>query len=133
MLYTLDTNAVTAVMKANSGVLSKVLQTTTQGHDIYLNAITYFEILRGLSQQEHKRKLLIFDGLNKKYGMLDLNLDALNEAITIYRHLRFQGTLLEDADILLAGIAVAHDAVLVTRNTRHFNRIPRLKLENWEA
>ncbi|CAN5873895.1 hypothetical protein BH24DEI2_BH24DEI2_16700 [soil metagenome] len=43
------------------------------------------------------------------------------------------GTLLEDADILIAGIAVANAAVLVTHNTRHLERIEGLRLENWET
>lgn len=35
------------------------------------------------------------------------------------------------ADLLIAGIALAHQATLVTRNLRHFERIPGLRLANW--
>jgi tRNA(fMet)-specific endonuclease VapC len=35
------------------------------------------------------------------------------------------------ADLLIASITLAHRAVLVTRNTRHFGLIPDLELENW--
>lgn len=35
------------------------------------------------------------------------------------------------ADLLIACIALAHDATLVTRNNRDFALIPGLKLENW--
>jgi tRNA(fMet)-specific endonuclease VapC len=35
------------------------------------------------------------------------------------------------ADLLIASIALAHRAILVTRNTRHFGLIPDLELENW--
>jgi tRNA(fMet)-specific endonuclease VapC len=41
------------------------------------------------------------------------------------------GMRLADADLLIGAIAVAHGAVLVTGNTRHFDRIPRLAIENW--
>ena len=35
------------------------------------------------------------------------------------------------ADLLIASIALARQATLVTRNLKHFQRIPNLRLENW--
>jgi tRNA(fMet)-specific endonuclease VapC len=35
------------------------------------------------------------------------------------------------ADLIIASIVLAHNATLVTRNTKDFVRIPNLKLENW--
>jgi predicted nucleic acid-binding protein len=35
------------------------------------------------------------------------------------------------ADLLIACITLAHHAILVTRNTKHFHVIPNLRLENW--
>ncbi len=35
------------------------------------------------------------------------------------------------ADILIASIALANRATLVTRNTRHFQRVPNLNVVNW--
>ena len=34
-------------------------------------------------------------------------------------------------DMLIGAHALHVDAVLVTNNTRHFERIPELRLENW--
>ncbi len=65
--------------------------------------------------------------------ILPLDLDALDISADIYADLRRKGTPLEDADILVAGTALAHDAVLVTRNLKHFERIEGLRLESWEA
>ena len=49
----------------------------------------------------------------------------------IYAGLRKEGKLINDADILIASIVKAHDAVLVTNNEDHFSRIEGLKIENW--
>jgi tRNA(fMet)-specific endonuclease VapC len=35
------------------------------------------------------------------------------------------------ADLLIASIALAHRATLVTRNVRHFQQVPGLTVTNW--
>jgi len=35
------------------------------------------------------------------------------------------------ADLLIASIALAHHATLVTRNLKHFQQVPGLQVENW--
>jgi tRNA(fMet)-specific endonuclease VapC len=42
--------------------------------------------------------------------------------------LRRQGQLIPDLDLLIAATALHHDLILVTRNHRHFIRIPRIRL-----
>lgn len=42
-----------------------------------------------------------------------------------------QGNPISALDLLIAAIAIAHDLILVTNNTKEFERIPNLKIENW--
>jgi tRNA(fMet)-specific endonuclease VapC len=35
-------------------------------------------------------------------------------------------------DMQIAAIALAHNVILVTHNTREFSRIPDLQIEDWE-
>ncbi len=42
--------------------------------------------------------------------------------------LRKQGNLIPDMDLLIAATALAFDLTLLTRNRRHFNRVPGLRL-----
>ena len=45
--------------------------------------------------------------------------------------LRRQGTPIGEMDTQIAAHALAQDLILVTHNTRHFERIPGLRLEDW--
>jgi tRNA(fMet)-specific endonuclease VapC len=42
-----------------------------------------------------------------------------------------QGQRLYDADLFIGAIAVAQNAAVVTRNRRHYERIPGLTIETW--
>lgn len=43
------------------------------------------------------------------------------------RHLKVIGR----SDLLIASIALARDAIVVTRNIKHFSLVPKLRIENW--
>ena len=45
--------------------------------------------------------------------------------------LRRKGQLIGDIDLLIAGVAISNNLTLVTNNTKHFERIPNISLENW--
>src|SRR5262245_50013980 len=42
-----------------------------------------------------------------------------------------EGRRLDDADLLIGSIAIARDAIVVTGNRRHYERIPGIRIENW--
>lgn len=132
MLYTLDTNAVSALINNSVSVLERWREIRLEGHAVKLNALSYFEVRRGLVLPQFARKFSAFRRLNQIHDLLPLDTRALDISADVYQDLRRQGALLEDADILIAGIALANDAVLVTRNLKHFERIDGLRLESWE-
>ena len=133
MLYTLDTNAVSALINNDPSVLAKWKDVRLARHEVKLNALSYFEVRRGLVLPRFARKFAAFQRLFQIHDVLPLGTKALDISAHIYQDLRRKGTLLEDADILIAGMTLAHDATLVTRNLKHFERIEGLRLETWEA
>jgi tRNA(fMet)-specific endonuclease VapC len=53
------------------------------------------------------------------------------QAATIYADLHQRGTLIGDANILIAATSLEHGLVVVTNNERHYRRIAGIQLENW--
>ena len=39
---------------------------------------------------------------------------------------------IEDMDLFIAATAIYNNLTLVTNNTKHFEHVPLLKLENWK-
>ena len=63
--------------------------------------------------------------------ILPLSREAADHAARLYAETRKAGTPVDDIDILIAGIALAHDRVVVTHNTAHFGMLPGVTVEDW--
>ena len=85
----------------------------------------------GLKAINSINKLKTFQSLVEKSEIENINKAIMDSATDIYVNLRRQGTLIEDADILLAATAIEKELVLVTDNIFHFRRIKELRIENW--
>jgi predicted nucleic acid-binding protein len=62
---------------------------------------------------------------------LEWNARAADQFGTLEDRLKRQGTPIGDMDTLIAAHALAEKLILVTHNTRHFEHLPGLKLEDW--
>ena len=65
--------------------------------------------------------------------LLPFQMVGLNEPIVecfaeIRSYLRRRGEIISDFDIILAATALQHDLTVLTFNTRHFERIPDLRI-----
>lgn len=132
MKYIIDTNIMTAIIKDDLNVKEKVIDVILRGHDLYINAITYYEIKRGLLVKDAYRQMEIFETLCNEYELVLFDdITIFDNAAEIYANLRKEGITIEDADILIASLANTIDCILVTNNIRHFEDINGLIIENW--
>jgi tRNA(fMet)-specific endonuclease VapC len=76
-------------------------------------------------------QMMVFERLWQAQGIVMFDQAALDTAAAIYADLRAAGQLIEDADLLMAAIALVNDLVLVTHNTVHLSRVADLQLEDW--
>ena len=129
--YLLDTNIVTAHLKKHPGVRERMRAAELTGHPVRLNAVSYYETKRGLLAIGAHRQLTAFERLWRVLGIVMIDHAVLDRAAELYAMLRMRGQLIEDADLLIAAIALVHDMILVTNNTAHFARIPGLQVEDW--
>jgi tRNA(fMet)-specific endonuclease VapC len=131
MRYLLDTNAVIALTNNTSPALSqRVRQLAIE--DMAVSAVVMQEIYYGAYKSgRQSQNLAVADAL--QFEVIAFNQDDARQAGEIRAYLAAQGTPIGPYDVLIAGQALARDAVLVTRNTREFARVPGLRIENWES
>jgi tRNA(fMet)-specific endonuclease VapC len=129
--YLLDTNIVTAYLKQHPGVRQRIRDAELAGHPVRLNAVSYYETKRGLLAIGAQRQLAAFERLWRVLGIVMIDHAVLDKAAELYAALRVSGQLIEDADLLIAAMALVYDMTLVTHNTAHFARIPGLQVEDW--
>lgn len=63
--------------------------------------------------------------------IVDFTQDAAKKAAKIRNQLQKQGTPIGAYDIQIAAVALSLNMTLLTNNTREFERVKGLKLENW--
>jgi predicted nucleic acid-binding protein len=87
--------------------------------------ITCFELL---AEAKTARQLKLVGELLAAMPCLPLNEPGADAAAEIHRALERDGVGIGMADSLIAGIVMAHQGVLLTRNRCHFERVPGLPL-----
>jgi tRNA(fMet)-specific endonuclease VapC len=131
MRYLLDTNICIYLIKRRpSEVLERFRQHSPQ--DVAICTITLFELQYGVEKSQYRKRSE--DALTKFLLPLDLiNLDrsVAIEAAAIRAQLERKGMPIGPYDLLIAGLARSRDMTLVTNNTKEFERIVGLHLENW--
>lgn len=72
-----------------------------------------------------------FELLLSGLAIVDFDRRAAETYGALRARLESRGRRLAEADLRIAAIALTHRATLVTGNTRHFERIDGLEVEDW--
>ena len=129
-MYLLDTNTLIYLFKQQGFVAAHLQQ--LQASQIALPAVVLFELEYGLlrsTRPEAQQKGM--DAAMAAYRVLPLDARSARAAARVKFTLEVAGTPIGHGDHLIAGIALANDLTLITRNTREFSRVAELRVENW--
>jgi len=94
-------------------------------HALATTVISRFELLAG-AQSNRQRRLIA--ELLAALPCLPLDENAADRAAEVRQMLVSGGLDIGMGDSLIAGIVLAHRGILLTRNRRHFERVPSLSL-----
>lgn len=135
MRYMLDTNILIYLMKNKPAVVAERVNSIGADDELYMSFFTYAELLKGAERSTRKVKVL-------------RNLEQLIRQVPVryavdrrlcghyaqrFTELKAAGTPIGANDLWIACHALAEDAVLITNNTREFQRIAGLAVEGWSG
>lgn len=126
MKYLLDTNIIVDHLRGKTPI-PKVLFSS----DVAISVITFGELLYGAHKSQNtKHALAMVYQLIKtlRLSIVPISTEAIVAFAQIKAVLERKGERLEDFDILIAATAIAYSMTLVTRNTKHFSRVDKLRL-----
>ena len=128
----LDTDILVGLLKGAPDAIQKITSIETKGDTISTTTISAYELLKGayLSQKQEENLEKVTDTISNMQ-ILDLSLNACQEAAKIYKELKNKGRMIGEFDILIAAITKTNNEALVTRDN-HFNLLlPSTKLLQW--
>ena len=131
MRYMLDTNICIYAIKHKPEEVFMRLQ-EHDPIDICISSVTYAELVHGVEKSKAIEKIRV------ALALLLANIEIMNFdslAAESYGKIRADlekaGTPIGPLDMMIAGHAMALGYTVVTNNTKEFDRVKGLKLENW--
>ena len=132
MRYMLDTNIVSYYLRRTSPELEARVNDALRQRSLSISVVVRAELRygqMGLDTEDRRRPLI--DSFLLRLPSVEWSIDAADQFGALKHNLKTQGAPIGDFDTLIAAHALAEKLTLVTHNTRHFENVPQLKLEDW--
>ena len=134
-MYLFDTDFLINLAKGDEGALNFARKVEREMAFRAISVVTVHEYLLGTYFSYFKRK----DKLNKmlrkaesdlmKFEIIPYTYRVAKKSSEIEAFLMKRGQVLGYNDIIIAATCLCYNLKLVTRNTKHFSRVPGLKIE----
>jgi tRNA(fMet)-specific endonuclease VapC len=126
--YLLDTDTASYFLRGNVKLRKRLSNTSGQWG---ISAITHSELAALLFRTKNATLEEILTEFLKDVETVAFGRADALEAGRLKALLEKAGSPIGAADTLIAGHALSLDVTLVTNNTKHFSKVPELKVANW--
>jgi tRNA(fMet)-specific endonuclease VapC len=136
MIYPPDTNAFLAYLAGRSPALTERMQMAFVAAVLRLSVMVLAELTFGAEKIRAKLGDTKFtrrvEALRKQLELEPLGESFAEHYAAVRLHLESAGQKIGDCDTIIAAHALVLGAIMVTRNVGEFERVPGLKVEDWE-
>ena len=128
--YMLDTNMVIYTIKNRPREVKD--QFVAHYGQMCISTVTLMELIYGAEKSSQpERNLRDVEGFAARLDVLDYDGDAAIHSGQLRAEMARAGKPIGPYDQMIAGHARSRGLIVVTNNTKEFNRVPGLRVENW--
>lgn len=127
--YLLDTNVIVEMLRGNRKIIGQIEKHGIQ--NCFISEITIAELYYGAIKSENSKHLDDIEIIESLFQIVPLYPSFLDYA-KIRHHLTSIGLGIDTFDMLIGASALQGNYVLITHNKKHFSRIPKLQLADWQ-
>ena len=127
--FMLDTDTVSFALRGRGHVASRLLD--HRPSEVCISSVTLAELRYGADKRRSRKLHRLIDAFIEAVAVLPLDRAAADRFGPVAASLARRGIPIGTFDTLIAAHALALGLTLVTNNTKHFDRVGGLAVENW--
>jgi len=127
--FMLDADTVSYAIRGEGHVAPRLLE--HQPSELCLSSITLAELRFGAEAKRSQKLKRAIRSFVKDIAVVPFDESAADRFALVAALLARRGEPIGAFDTLMAAHALSLGLVVVTNNTKHFNRVPELRVENW--
>lgn len=127
-----DTSFIVDLLRGDQKAKKVLEDIIRKGETPALAAPTLMEVHTNIARNTSRdRDSELMGDIMKSVAILSLDGESAMRAGKLDAEVMAAGEMIPPIDIMIAAIALEHDEVLLTRNAKHFERIPGLKVRGY--
>jgi tRNA(fMet)-specific endonuclease VapC len=130
-MYFLDTNICIYYLRGLYKSIEEHFE-LIPSNEIKIPVIVKAELIYGIEKSKlRERNKNIYKKFVEAFEIVNLDDEALSQYSKIRLNLEKAGIIIGSNDLFIASIVLANNGILVTHNTKEFERISELHIEDW--
>jgi len=125
-----DSDFIADLDRGNAAALAKLDELEGRGEPVYTTAINVAELYRGAHGSRNRdRAIRRIEKILSRFSVLKLDYESAKLWGAFAEKLK--SNYIGELDLFIASIALSNKQALVTKNKKHFERVPGLEVEGW--
>ena len=131
-MVVLDTDILVAFLRGIPEAIAEIERFYHENLRVITTSVTLFELFGGVhTARDSEKKIRDVESLIDDMDILYFDTQSSRIVGKMYSELKRKGKLIDIVDQFIAGIVIAHNETLVTRNIKHFSAIDDLNIQTW--